>query len=179
MQLKDRLDLRFRQLVSTLPRLGIARRNADRVTDMSLGFYSSTNEILGHADGRVRRSAVLRRAVHASSVPQPVGSGDEIHTIRFCLGRFDFLGSLDPILIRFDRGGGCAAGFVCDKPDFRLTDDNMRWVCWTDGAHVPPLLELLQSCRYFVHGFLKGSVNAPCSFHHAFSSRAGFPLIPC
>jgi len=76
-------------------------------------------------------------------VPQPVGSGNEIHTIRFSLGRFDFLGSLDPILIRFDRSGACAAGFVCDQPDFRLTDDNMCRVCGTDGAHVPPLLELL------------------------------------
>jgi hypothetical protein len=89
------------------------------------------------------------------------GSGNEIYTGCFSLSRLDFLGSFDPILIRFDGSGGCAAGFVCDKPDFRLTDDNMRRVCGTDGAHVPPLLELLQSCRDFVHGFLKGSVNTP------------------
>jgi hypothetical protein len=71
------------------------------------------------------------------------GSGNEIYTVCFSLSRLDFLGSFDPILIRFDRSGGCAGGLVCDEPDFRLTDDNMRRVCWTDGAHVPPLLELL------------------------------------
>jgi hypothetical protein len=103
-----------------------------------------------------------------------VASGNEIHILCFSLSRFDFLGSLDPILIRFDRSGGCAAGFVCDEPDFRLTDDNMRWVCWTDGAHVPPLLELLQSCRDFVHGVLKGSVNTPCSFNRAIYVEALF-----
>jgi hypothetical protein len=76
-------------------------------------------------------------------VLQPVGLGDEIHTIRLSLSCLDFLGSFDPTLIRFDRSGACAAGFVCDEPDFRLTDDNMCRVSGTDGAHVPPLLELL------------------------------------
>ena len=64
-------------------------------------------------------------------------SGNEIHANCFGLSRLDLLGSFDLILIRFDLGGGCAACFVCDEPDFRLTDDNMRRVRGTDGTHVP------------------------------------------
>ena len=100
-----------------------------------------------------------------------VPSGDEIHTICFGLSRLDFLGSFDLILIRFDLGGGCAACFVCDEPDFRLTDDNMRRVRGTDGTHAMchPCWNYSISQR-FVHGFLRGSVNVPHPFHHAFTN---------
>jgi hypothetical protein len=91
-----------------------------------------------------------RRAVRAGPVSVCVWlgqSGDEIHTICFGLSRLDFLGSFDLILIRFDLSGGCAACFVCDEPDFCLTDDNMRRVRGTDVTHVPSLLGVTQSCR--------------------------------
>ena len=87
-------------------------------------------------------------------------SGNEIHTGCLSLSRLDFLGSRDLILIRFDLGGGCAAGFVCDEPDFRLTDDNMRRVRRTDVTYAPSLPWSNSIFQRVVHDFLRGSVNA-------------------
>ena len=85
-------------------------------------------------------------------------SGNEIHTICFGLSRLDLLGSFDLTLIRFDLGGGCAACFVCDEPDFRLTDDNMRRYVgpMVLMCHVPSLLELLnlaEICSWLLKRF--------------------------
>jgi hypothetical protein len=71
------------------------------------------------------------------------------------------LGSFDLILISPDRSGVGAARLVRDEPDLRLTDDDVRWVRGTDGAHAMchPFWNYSISQR-FVHGFLRGSVNA-------------------
>ena len=84
-------------------------------------------------------------------------SGNEIYTTGPSLSRLDFLGSFYLILIRFNFSGGCAACFVCDEPEFRLTDDKMRRVRGTDVTRVPsPCLELLnltEICSWFLKRF--------------------------
>jgi hypothetical protein len=73
-------------------------------------------------------------------------SGNDIHARDLGLCGLEFLRSLDALLVGFDRRGTCVGRFVCDEPDFCLTNHDMGRVGWAYVAHVP-LLEFLQICR--------------------------------
>jgi hypothetical protein len=85
-----------------------------------------------------------------------VVSGNKIHARDFGLSRFDFLSGFDLVLIGLDRYNVRVGCFVCDEPDFRLTNENMGRVCGTDGTHVSLHASVSQA---FVHVLLRGSVN--------------------
>jgi hypothetical protein len=68
-------------------------------------------------------------------------SGNEIHARGLGLRRFDFLSCLNLVLIGLDRHSVSVGGFVCDELEFRFTDDDMGRICWTNGTHVPSVLE--------------------------------------
>jgi hypothetical protein len=70
-------------------------------------------------------------------------SGNEIYARGLGLRRFEFLSSFDVVLIGLYRCSACVGRFVCDEPDFCLTNNDMGWVCGTYGTHVASLLESL------------------------------------
>jgi hypothetical protein len=64
------------------------------------------------------------------------------------------------MLIGFDRRGAGIGSFICHQPDFRLADDDVGRVCGTNGAHTTSPFWRASILQGFVHGFLRGSVNA-------------------